>query len=409
MAAPERTDLEVARRDEAREMREALEQLPEEQSRVIELAYFGGLTHVQIASMLDAPVGTIKGRMRLGPGEDADDARRPRGGAAMSTSSQMRRRRLPAATRRPTSSARSPTASTRRSSRTWAPARCAARRSPRCRPWPRRSRAPCPSSQAPAALKRRVMAEVQARGAERAGAARARLRARALRDAQAAAGARRCAAGLAAVLADRDRDRGQAAAAARRAGASRRVAPRRERARAAQRRARRAEHSRDARRRRPGRVYELWVKRAGAPEADHALFTVTLARRRHRGRSRERVRREGAAGRPREPLRRRVSCTRTARSRVIVANLCAPAGAAGSARSRRAGTRPRVLLTKWLTMCCARPDVRSVLAPDPPRDPRTAGRRRAERWARRRATSASPSPRSAGTCRCSRRRARSCA
>jgi RNA polymerase sigma-70 factor (ECF subfamily) len=66
IAAPERTDLEVARRDEAREIRDALEQLPEEQSRVIELAYFGGLTHVEIASLVDAPVGTVKGRMRLG-------------------------------------------------------------------------------------------------------------------------------------------------------------------------------------------------------------------------------------------------------------------------------------------------------------------------------------------------------
>jgi RNA polymerase sigma-70 factor (ECF subfamily) len=66
LAAPERTDVEAARRDEAREIRDALEQLPDEQSRVIELAYFGGLTHVQIASMLEQPVGTIKGRMRLG-------------------------------------------------------------------------------------------------------------------------------------------------------------------------------------------------------------------------------------------------------------------------------------------------------------------------------------------------------
>jgi RNA polymerase sigma-70 factor (ECF subfamily) len=64
--ARERTELEFARKDEAREIRDALEQLPEEQSRVIELAYFGGLTHVQIASMLDMPIGTIKGRMRLG-------------------------------------------------------------------------------------------------------------------------------------------------------------------------------------------------------------------------------------------------------------------------------------------------------------------------------------------------------
>jgi RNA polymerase sigma-70 factor (ECF subfamily) len=66
VASPERIDVEVARRDEAREVRDALEQLPDEQSRVIELAFFGGLTHVQIASMLDTPVGTVKGRMRLG-------------------------------------------------------------------------------------------------------------------------------------------------------------------------------------------------------------------------------------------------------------------------------------------------------------------------------------------------------
>jgi RNA polymerase sigma-70 factor (ECF subfamily) len=66
LVAPERTDVECARRDEAREVRDALEQLPHEQSRVIELAYFGGMTHVQIASMLKAPVGTVKGRMRLG-------------------------------------------------------------------------------------------------------------------------------------------------------------------------------------------------------------------------------------------------------------------------------------------------------------------------------------------------------
>ena len=64
--APERTDVEVARRDEARTVRAAIEKLPDEQTKVIELAYFGGFTHVQIAEMLDEPVGTIKGRMRLG-------------------------------------------------------------------------------------------------------------------------------------------------------------------------------------------------------------------------------------------------------------------------------------------------------------------------------------------------------
>ncbi len=66
LPARERTEVEFARRDEAREIRDALRRLPDEQSRVIELAYYGGLTHVEIAQALDAPVGTVKGRMRLG-------------------------------------------------------------------------------------------------------------------------------------------------------------------------------------------------------------------------------------------------------------------------------------------------------------------------------------------------------
>ena len=64
--APQRTDVEVARRDEARTVRAALEDLPREQRQVIELAYFGGFTHTEIADLLAAPIGTIKGRMRLG-------------------------------------------------------------------------------------------------------------------------------------------------------------------------------------------------------------------------------------------------------------------------------------------------------------------------------------------------------
>ena len=43
-----------------------LDDLPAEQCQVIELAYFGGFTHTEIAEMLDTPVGTVKGRMRLG-------------------------------------------------------------------------------------------------------------------------------------------------------------------------------------------------------------------------------------------------------------------------------------------------------------------------------------------------------
>ena len=65
LPAAEQTDVEVARRDEARHVRGALEELPAEQRQVIELAYFGGFTHTQIADMLDLPAGTVKGRMRL--------------------------------------------------------------------------------------------------------------------------------------------------------------------------------------------------------------------------------------------------------------------------------------------------------------------------------------------------------
>jgi RNA polymerase sigma-70 factor (ECF subfamily) len=40
--------------------------LPADQRQVIELAYFGGFSHSQIADMLKLPAGTVKGRMRLG-------------------------------------------------------------------------------------------------------------------------------------------------------------------------------------------------------------------------------------------------------------------------------------------------------------------------------------------------------
>jgi RNA polymerase sigma-70 factor, ECF subfamily len=64
--APERTDAEALRRETARQVRGALGALPNEQSQVIELAYFGGFTHSEIAKMLGMPLGTVKGRMRLG-------------------------------------------------------------------------------------------------------------------------------------------------------------------------------------------------------------------------------------------------------------------------------------------------------------------------------------------------------
>jgi len=46
--------------------RQALRTLPPEQQQVIELAYFSGLSHSEIATQLAAPIGTVKGRIRLG-------------------------------------------------------------------------------------------------------------------------------------------------------------------------------------------------------------------------------------------------------------------------------------------------------------------------------------------------------
>jgi RNA polymerase sigma-70 factor, ECF subfamily len=45
---------------------QVMEQIPDDQRNVIELAYFWGLTHAEIAEQYQIPLGTVKGRMRLG-------------------------------------------------------------------------------------------------------------------------------------------------------------------------------------------------------------------------------------------------------------------------------------------------------------------------------------------------------
>ena len=64
-AAPDSTDGQALRAEQAMTVRKALEMLPDEQRRVLELAYFDGWTQTEIAERLDLPLGTVKGRTRL--------------------------------------------------------------------------------------------------------------------------------------------------------------------------------------------------------------------------------------------------------------------------------------------------------------------------------------------------------
>jgi RNA polymerase sigma-70 factor (ECF subfamily) len=65
LEAADRTDVEVIAREESRTARQLLVTLPSDQRQVIELAYFNGLTHTEIAARLEIPLGTVKGRQRL--------------------------------------------------------------------------------------------------------------------------------------------------------------------------------------------------------------------------------------------------------------------------------------------------------------------------------------------------------
>ena len=57
---------EVWHREELAQLREALKQLTHRQRMVLELSYFQGYTHIEIANMCQLPLRTVKSCMRLG-------------------------------------------------------------------------------------------------------------------------------------------------------------------------------------------------------------------------------------------------------------------------------------------------------------------------------------------------------
>ena len=53
-------------RERAEALRQALMALPQEQSQLLQLGYFGGFSQSEIAAQLKIPLGTVKTRMRIG-------------------------------------------------------------------------------------------------------------------------------------------------------------------------------------------------------------------------------------------------------------------------------------------------------------------------------------------------------
>ena len=56
----------LVKRERADQVRAAMRELPDEQSRIVRLAFFSGLTHHEISEQLQLPLGTVKSRLRYG-------------------------------------------------------------------------------------------------------------------------------------------------------------------------------------------------------------------------------------------------------------------------------------------------------------------------------------------------------
>ena len=67
MADPaEGPELQTLSAEQVRRLKQALDTLPLQQRMAIQLAFYEGLTHVEIAERLEEPLGTVKTRIRLG-------------------------------------------------------------------------------------------------------------------------------------------------------------------------------------------------------------------------------------------------------------------------------------------------------------------------------------------------------
>jgi RNA polymerase sigma-70 factor (ECF subfamily) len=66
VGAPGDVPEQVAAHAQTRHLLNLLVKLPDGQREAIMLAFYGGLSHIEIAARLDLPPGTVKGRMRLG-------------------------------------------------------------------------------------------------------------------------------------------------------------------------------------------------------------------------------------------------------------------------------------------------------------------------------------------------------